>query len=667
MSERITILSITLLACAIRLWGLDAKGLAYDEAATALMARAMPWEIVEFHWQASFEHPPAWQLLMHFWSNLAGQSEWALRFVPALAGVSMIPLMWQVARRGRELLTNFDQNAGVAPRLPATTWQHTPGLSSLLLAFSPVLVLYSQEARMYTIVGALALAVLYVAQRLADAPSWRSALKLVLLHWLMLSFHYYSVLLLGVEALYFGLIAWLTPRRWWQLGLSLLLALLPLLAWAYFAPGFRITAAIVLRERANAQPGVLAFLDQLWRDLSFGAIRWQPPTAEWGYGLLPLLVLAAGRVVVRRAQWAPRPRLRLGIAPAHLLLLLTTLLPILLSLLFFRTLATRYILFVLPALYWLIAVSIAEFRRIHWGLGFFGLAVALAVAGSGLYHYFARYQKSEYQQMATFLTPHLRSSDAILLEAPRQHLLAKYYLPPELNFYTAPAVVLPAYWPISAQPVVPEEMDGQLQKYLRQHRTLWLILTAQDEVDKGEFVTKYLRAVSFQTDCQSWLDVILCQFLSPHFVSPTHQIAPQAHWQDELMLQRTTVALSQEPDEVRYLLVTLHWQASRQPTLDYRVTLRLVDQAGNVIQQRDDFPIGDLLPPTTWGAGDEKPGYMALPLPAGLKPGVYEINLGLYDPATVALIPYSQQVAPAPSLLLTVGQVTVADQVTVGE
>ena len=97
--KRITLLLLTLLAFALRLWALDTKGLAYDEAATALMARATPLEIIQFHWNASFEHPPFWQLLMHFWSNGAGQSEFALRFLPALAGTLMIPLVWQLIQR----------------------------------------------------------------------------------------------------------------------------------------------------------------------------------------------------------------------------------------------------------------------------------------------------------------------------------------------------------------------------------------------------------------------------------------------------------------------------------------------------------------------------------------------------------------------------------------
>ncbi|MEZ4735212.1 MAG: hypothetical protein R3E79_49585 [Caldilineaceae bacterium] len=70
--HRFFLLLLVLIAFALRLWALDSKGLSYDEAATALMARATPGEIIAFHWRAAYEHPPVWQLLMHFWSNLGG-------------------------------------------------------------------------------------------------------------------------------------------------------------------------------------------------------------------------------------------------------------------------------------------------------------------------------------------------------------------------------------------------------------------------------------------------------------------------------------------------------------------------------------------------------------------------------------------------------------------
>jgi hypothetical protein len=200
-------------------------------------------------------------------------------------------------------------------------------------------------------------------------------------------------------------------------------------------------------------------------------------------------------------------------------------------------------------------------------------------------------------------------------------------------------VELPAYWPVNAPPVVPEEMDGQIQALLATHPAVWLVMTAQDEVDDGEFVPKYLAAVAYKEDCRKWRDVELCRFVSPQAIEGTAQefqaAAPQVLYGGELRLEKAQAGVVDGPQVGQQtILVQLDWLAEQKPSVDYRVTLRLLDEGGQVVAQRDDFPIGPLLPPTTWNAGDAKPGYLALPQPGDLAPGKYRVTVGVYDPNT---------------------------------
>jgi hypothetical protein len=293
----------------------------------------------------------------------------------------------------------------------------------------------------------------------------------------------------------------------------------------------------------------------------------------------------------------------------------------------------------------LAAAAIIWLADRHRLLGLFGIGLAVAPALLGLGYYFGSYQKSEYREMAAFLGEHVAADEAIMLYAPRQHLLAKYYLGDERTYYTAPQVELTAWWPVNAPPVVPEEMDGQIQELLATHPAVWLVMTAQDEVDDGEFVPKYLTAVSYKQECRQWRDVDLCRFVSPQSVNAEQAVTPDVLYNDELRLQRAQATLVEEPGFPPTYYVQLDWLAERKPSIDYRVTLRLLDEDGQTVAQRDDFPIGPLLPPTTWNVGDVKPGYMALPLPADLAMTAreaasngYQLTVNVYDPESGAAL-----------------------------
>jgi len=607
---------IALAALALRLWALGDKGLAYDEAATALMARAAAGEIIAFHWNAGFEHPPLWQLTMAAWSAIFGQSEAMLRLLPALMGALAVLLAWLWVR-----CMWPDQQA-------LRLW------TAVLMALSPMLLLYSQEARMYTVVLVLALlSLIALCPMVVRLRCW-AIVAFVAANWLMTGFHYYSVLLIGVEGLFLLLLA--ERARSWRGALAgatlTLLSLMPIVLWMLLAPGFRATAGVVAGTIGDvtAQPA-LHFLDSLWRDLSFGAVRWQPESAVTGFLLVPLLLLGLATTVLPTFLDSGRGQEKTP--PWGWLIGLLAFVPLAISAALFRSLAARYVLFVMPAIYVLVATGIVWLgRRKHW-LGLTGMGLALTPALLGIQYYFGTYVKSDYRAMAAFLAANRRPDEAIMLYAPRQHLLAKYYLPEVTDFATAPAVDLPSFWPINAPPIVPEDMDGILQKLLAMHPALWLVVTAEDEVDIGEFVPKYLTAVAYKEVCWEWLDVDLCRFLSPDALAPDSVVTLDARFNDELLLTGASImAPPANPLDQTHLFVQLDWLAEQKPSLDYRVTLRLVDNSGAVVAQRDEFPIGMLLPPTTWNAGDAKPGYMALPQPGNLAPGEYQILVGVYDP-----------------------------------
>ena len=193
-SDTFWISFLTLLAFSVRLWDIGGKGLWYDEASTALMARAGIVEIVQFHWRSAFEHPPLWVLLMHFWSMIWDQSELALRLPAAFAGALLVPLMWQ----NLKLCWPVDRVVRF--------------VAALFIMSSPVLILYSQEARMYAIVTLLAATSVYLFLRLQESDRWGLLAAFVVTNVVMLGVHYYSALLIVAEVLCLVLM-WRSSRR----------------------------------------------------------------------------------------------------------------------------------------------------------------------------------------------------------------------------------------------------------------------------------------------------------------------------------------------------------------------------------------------------------------------------------------------------------------------
>ena len=141
------------------------------------------------------EHPPLYYLLAHGWGRMFGASVGGYRAIAAIFGAIALPVMFWLARQ-------------LFPLTPSIAW-----VATALLAVSPVQLIYSQEAREYSLwtVGLLlANGTLLRALRLGTGRTW-------LAYGLALGLAWYGSLvtvLLGLSHL-----AWMTlsqrQRRPW--------------------------------------------------------------------------------------------------------------------------------------------------------------------------------------------------------------------------------------------------------------------------------------------------------------------------------------------------------------------------------------------------------------------------------------------------------------------
>ncbi len=119
---------VFLFAFLIRLIGLN-QSLWLDEAIVAKVVRTVPFHLIPFQFSPSDFHPPLYYLFISVWSKLLGTSEIALRFPSVIASLLT---GWVVYKIG--LLLGDRKKA---------LW------STLFFLFNPLIVYYSQEARMY--------------------------------------------------------------------------------------------------------------------------------------------------------------------------------------------------------------------------------------------------------------------------------------------------------------------------------------------------------------------------------------------------------------------------------------------------------------------------------------------------------------------------------------
>jgi mannosyltransferase len=159
---------------------------------------------------------PLYYLLIRAWMSLAGDGEFVLRYLSLCSGVLAVPLAYRVGRR-------------LVGRQGAV-------MTAILVAVSPYLIWYSQDAKMYALVTALTLlALICLIEALATRQlSWWAGFVLVAS--LSLYIHVLSALTIPVYLAAF-ILAGPLPLSQWRRGLVafglLTLPYLPLLMWQF--------------------------------------------------------------------------------------------------------------------------------------------------------------------------------------------------------------------------------------------------------------------------------------------------------------------------------------------------------------------------------------------------------------------------------------------------
>lgn len=603
--KKITLLSLILIAFALRIYRLDAQDIWGDEAFSIFLSQ-MPLDKVIAG--AADTHPPFYPLLLFAWLRLFGSTAFATRALSSIVGVLIVPLIFIFAKRA-------SQSRRVA-------W-----FSAIPAAASPLLIYYSQETRMYELVTLLALISTYFCLRvfgktqIFQRPRSPTLLLYLITTGLAIYTHYSAFYILAAQNIYalFELRKnRLALMRWLALQAVLVAAYIP---WVLVQTSFLSGKASARWDEFN-WGGVEMIFGKTLLAFSVG-LTVDSPLAQVET-ILFLAVVALGIFVVFHRRMTNAPLI---------LVLLYFLIPLMISFLvnpilpfFFE----RYVLVALPAFYVVMALGLDYIARLEFraALGVTALFVGISAISLTNYYFNDAYAKGKYGQMMSYVESHTEAGDALVLNNPLQKPLYLYYAPRNL-----PAFFLP-----DGTPLEDPSSRAQLEQIARTHPRLWLVMFGNPaEYDPTDYLKRWLGANAFKSLFIGFVDADLTLYEIPR--EPTVKKSVDATLGENIKLIGFDLDRAQASPGQSFQL-TLYWRTTAQISKPYVVFAHLIGGVNPVTKspvwaQLDNEPVGGSRATPTWKVGETIADRYGLLIPDDTPQGEYMIEVGMYDPMTV--------------------------------
>ncbi|MDD5255651.1 MAG: glycosyltransferase family 39 protein, partial [Candidatus Omnitrophica bacterium] len=397
-----------LLGAGLRLFKLGSNSLWFDETVSVSMTKVMR-DI------PCIPQPPLYIFLLYHWSRVAGENEFALRFLSLVFGVLSIPAIYVLGK----LL--FDSRTGLA--------------SAFLLAISPLHVWYAQEVREYSLLPFLVMACAYFFARALNENKRRLWAGFAVTAVLSLYTNYFAFLIIASTGAFFLFKPYRPLAKRWLIS---------------------CLAVSVLYA-----PWLIAFVKHLaWIQGSF----WIPrPTVEsirltlenfsLGYNAAPLgyffgLLIFALLFLIGSLRGKENKR---GLMVSLFFLFI----PLLGSWLISQRVSVyldRQNMAVSPFYYIVAAHGLAALRKKRWLTILLGTGV-IALSALSLYNYYKNYMpegylnkhsvgvspKKDFRKITGYLKENLREGDALVFAHPGVEVPFQYYF----NYrYPVPAYYL---------------------------------------------------------------------------------------------------------------------------------------------------------------------------------------------------------------------------------
>ncbi len=607
---------VLLLAFGLRFHRLAAQSFWNDEGNSARLSERPLALIIEG--TASDIHPPLYYLLLHGWRDLAGASEFGLRAFSAFAGVLTVAMMVPLARA---LCPPGQMKAVSVAKEKKANDLSLVIVAALLTAVNPALVYYSQETRMYALLGLLAVLSTWcllrwhraqvcwmnTGQHRNHALAWAAAYTLCLAAGLYT--HYFFPAVLAAHTLV--IFTWLLrSARHHFLRLVLTWMFMMLATLLLYAPWLPIAGQQFGADDLGVRGAWVPFLFTAVGWMSFGGTI-ALETVTWAVGLV-IVVLVWGIWPGRRPSVVMFSCL---LTPVLLMYVAGTVQPE-----FFK-----FLLVAVPFLCLWLATAVAP-GRWRWpqviaaGLLLVAAPVGAAQSLQNLYTNPA-YARTDYRAMAARIKAEGHPNAGVILNAANQWEAFTYYFPDESAVYPLPK---------GRSRPRPEVIDAALSQIASKHTRLYAIFWGEAQRDPERLIERWLDEHAFKATDDWYGDVRFVTYAVPQAGAAEIENVVNNTFGEHITLNGYALnEAALRPGDI--LQVTLFWQTAVPLTQRYKVFLHLVGPDGQMAAQHDGEPGGGLNLTTVWPPGTQIVDNHGLLLPANLPAGDYTLFLGLYE------------------------------------
>ena len=465
---------ITWLAFLLRTINLDGQSLWRDEVDAIRFSSWAIRHLVDGLFQQG-HNGPLYFMLLRPWRNLTGDSEFALRYPSALMGAVAIPLGFILARQ-----LGFSRRAGL--------------LLGFLLATSPYLVWYGQEAKMYTLLLAAVTLAFIAYLKALTRSKLRWWVVFVVSTSLSFYFHILSPLMLIVYTVV-ALVHRIELRRHWRAWLismaSLTLPYVPLALWqfSFFIAGtdrghpfypLRQELLILLQLYTRGLFNFAASIEAIFIaiGLDSGII---PPSAD----LAPLiffvfLFLCGSYLMIHRAIIE-----EFSLSKGLVLIIWVLLPPLIVYLMSLRIpiFEDRYLIYISPAFYLIVVLGLILIRQYSTLFAGLALLLILTINLLGIWQQQRQPVKADFRAAAEYLASQPRPPSTIMVQMPYLHHTLNYYYPHDYR-------LINGLWTNSgnSEVSIAQEMTGLTADL----SDMWLVVSEEDAWDSRHLVRTWL-------------------------------------------------------------------------------------------------------------------------------------------------------------------------------